>query len=453
MSFSRSLSKFLGLFLFICSSISHARYGLGLWVLGGADVGGGFLTSTVVNPAGGVNAKLQEQAKSGLLYNAKAGLSWYVSSVFAIDVLGGWSGLNMVGKVPQGGKALEIHRNLAIAEFFPRVRFGDLGRWQLGPLYRKYFGSNTGFSENPGLSHSNNSASDFLGLGFNYDIRSATERTLYRVGFQALTDMSDPRSIYLGALSFQIGFDLFGSEDDSMYLMRPELYPGEEESPLPAIRRLPVVENDFSVEESEPLPLRNRFFEMPVEKSPVPEPSMFQSVEEQPMEQLTQAAKLPDASVQEAASAVVIRLPSDNFQFASGMSHIGSSKSKDYLQALGAFLSDNNQSFRKLAIVGHTDKRGPQGRERQVNMELSRARAKSVYDALVTGGADSEKLRYEGRAFDEPVDGAPDNSKGWKLNRRVEISLEEVSDPDSLVQAINQLNQKFGIKEKATIKQ
>jgi hypothetical protein len=45
-----------------------------------------------------------------------------------------------------------------------------------------------------------------------------------------------------------------------------------------------------------------------------------------------------------------------------------------------------------------------------------------------------------------------DNPKGWKLNRRVELSLEAVSDPSSMVEGINQLNEKFGIKQKATIK-
>jgi hypothetical protein len=158
MFFSRSSFKFLGILVFFSSSLLHARYGLGLWAVGGADVGGAFLSSNVVNPAGSsVNPNLKEQDKSGLLYNVKGGLSWYISSVFALDVLGGWSSVDVVGKTATGGKAVEIRHNLVIAEIFPRFRFGDLGRWQLGPLYRGYFGSNTGFSENINSSASNSS--------------------------------------------------------------------------------------------------------------------------------------------------------------------------------------------------------------------------------------------------------------------------------------------------------
>jgi hypothetical protein len=85
-------------------------------------------------------------------------------------------------------------------------------------------------------------------------------------------------------------------------------------------------------------------------------------------------------------------------------------------------------------------------------LELSQARAKTVYDALIAGGAKADKLQFEGRSFDEPVEGAPDTPQGWKLNRRVELSLEGVSDPSPIVEGINQLNEKFGIKQKATIK-
>ena len=453
MFFSRSTFKFLGILIFFSSSLLHARYGLGLWAVGGADVGGAFLSSNIVNPPGSsVNATLKEQDKSGLLYNVKGGLSWYISSVFALDILGGWSSVDVVGKAPTGGKAVEIRHNLAIAEVFPRFRFGDLGRWQLGPLYRGYFGSNTGFSENINSSASNRSPFNYVGVGFNYDIRSATEKTLYRVGVQALADMSDPRSIYMGGFSFQFGFDLFGSGDESEYSMQPEFYPGEEVRPLPVIHRLPVIEEGISVRESEPMPLKDEFNEMPIEKAPPAEAPLFQDLQGQTEVPALEAPVQALAPIKEEVPSVVIQLPADSFQFASGMSHIGSSKSREYLQGLGAFLGQSDQSFQSLVVVGHTDKRGPKGREREVNLELSQARAKTVYEALVAGGARAEKLRFEGKAFDEPIEGALDNPKDWKLNRRVELSLKAVSDPSSMVEGINQLNEKFGIKQKATIK-
>jgi hypothetical protein len=61
-----------------------------------------------VNPAGSsVNPNLKEQDKSGLLYNVKGGLSWYISSVFALDVLGGWSSVDVVGKTANGAVWLD----------------------------------------------------------------------------------------------------------------------------------------------------------------------------------------------------------------------------------------------------------------------------------------------------------------------------------------------------------
>jgi flagellar motor protein MotB len=254
----------------------------------------------------------------------------------------------------------------------------------------------------------------------------------------------------MGNLSFQIGFDLLGSGEAIPYSFKPELYPGEDVGVLPVVQNLPLVEDGISVRESEPMPLKEELNENPIEQNngPSTETPFLQNLESQ-SSQLPAEAR---SAVNEERSSVVVSLPSDSFRFASGMSHIGSSQSREYLKNLGAFLSENDQAFQRLVIVGHTDKRGPAGREREVNMELSEARAKSVFEALVAGGAKAEKLRYEGKAFDAPVEGAPDNPKGWKLNRRVELNLEGVSNSESLVEGINQLNEKFGIKQKAKLK-
>jgi flagellar motor protein MotB len=254
----------------------------------------------------------------------------------------------------------------------------------------------------------------------------------------------------LGNLSFQIGFDLLGSGEAIPYTFQPELYPGEDVGSLPVIQNLPLVEEGISVRESEPMPLKEELNEAPIVQSsgPSTETPFIQNLQGQD----TIDSSTMNVPVEGEKKSIVVQLPSDSFQFSTGMSHIGSLKSKEYLKSLGSFLADNEQSFQELVIVGHTDKRGPAGREREVNLELSEARAKSVYEALLSGGAKAEKLRYEGKAFDEPVEGALDNPKGWRLNRRVELNLEVISDQDSLVQGINDLNKKFGLKQKAVIK-
>jgi OOP family OmpA-OmpF porin len=68
----------------------------------------------------------------------------------------------------------------------------------------------------------------------------------------------------------------------------------------------------------------------------------------------------------------------------------------------------------KLDIEGHTDSTGGD----KINVPLSKARAKSVYDYIVSQGIDGSRLASEGYASSQPI---ADNktAKGRALNRRV----------------------------------
>lgn len=71
-----------------------------------------------------------------------------------------------------------------------------------------------------------------------------------------------------------------------------------------------------------------------------------------------------------------------------------------------------------VRIVGHTDTRG----SAEHNRQLSRERAASVRDYLVSEGVDAERLEIEGRGERSPV--APnDTAEGRANNRRVEIRI------------------------------
>lgn len=137
-----------------------------------------------------------------------------------------------------------------------------------------------------------------------------------------------------------------------------------------------------------------------------------------------------------------IRFPGDIFRFSTGMSHM-IQQSKEYLIDLGKFLDKNTQYWQNATVVGHTDRRGPKGRERVVNQELSEARAKTVRNALVYAGVEANKINSEGKAFDEPVEGSGDNPAGWKLNRRVELTLFGVSAPQDVQKQIDALDRKY----------
>lgn len=72
----------------------------------------------------------------------------------------------------------------------------------------------------------------------------------------------------------------------------------------------------------------------------------------------------------------------------------------------------------RIEISGHTDNRGA----KEYNLTLSRDRAKTVVDYLISKGIDSSRLEYKGYAFDEPI-ADNDTEEGRQLNRRVEFKI------------------------------
>jgi outer membrane protein OmpA-like peptidoglycan-associated protein len=76
----------------------------------------------------------------------------------------------------------------------------------------------------------------------------------------------------------------------------------------------------------------------------------------------------------------------------------------------------NQREFCEISIIGHTDTTGSD----EYNMRLSSARAKTVWDALLSQGAHSGQMeiRYHGKR--DPLVPTGDNVKE-PLNRRVEV--------------------------------
>jgi len=74
----------------------------------------------------------------------------------------------------------------------------------------------------------------------------------------------------------------------------------------------------------------------------------------------------------------------------------------------------------KFHIEGHTDNTG----SRALNERLSKERAASVMDYLVSIGMDRNRLSSEGYAFDRPI-ATNATAAGRQQNRRVEISLDK----------------------------
>lgn len=72
----------------------------------------------------------------------------------------------------------------------------------------------------------------------------------------------------------------------------------------------------------------------------------------------------------------------------------------------------------KIEVSGHTDNVGSAG----LNKKLSKSRALSVKNYLVSQGISGDRVNFEGYGYDRPI--APnDNAEGRAANRRVEIEV------------------------------
>ena len=72
----------------------------------------------------------------------------------------------------------------------------------------------------------------------------------------------------------------------------------------------------------------------------------------------------------------------------------------------------------KIQISGHTDYVGNE----EYNLELSKKRAKSVYDYLITKNIDENRLEYKGFGKSRPIT-TNDTKEGRRKNRRTEFVI------------------------------
>jgi len=74
-----------------------------------------------------------------------------------------------------------------------------------------------------------------------------------------------------------------------------------------------------------------------------------------------------------------------------------------------------------IELRGHTDNVGSD----ESNMQLSEARAKSVYQYLVDRGMDASRLSFKGFGETQPV-ANNDNEEGRRQNRRTEFFISKI---------------------------
>ncbi|PKP68139.1 MAG: hypothetical protein CVT83_06480 [Alphaproteobacteria bacterium HGW-Alphaproteobacteria-5] len=129
---------------------------------------------------------------------------------------------------------------------------------------------------------------------------------------------------------------------------------------------------------------------------------------------LRQSLAGTSAGIVNTGSALVVSLPEAiTFDFGSAVVH------QSFRSSL-ASVSRSLQNYpnTSIRVVGHTDNIGTLA----INQQLSEQRALAVAQILVNTGTPSARVRYEGRAFYEPV-ASNNTSSGRAANRRVEIII------------------------------
>ena len=106
----------------------------------------------------------------------------------------------------------------------------------------------------------------------------------------------------------------------------------------------------------------------------------------------------------------------EQVQFAYNSSRI-LKESDSLLEAVKKIL-DEHPELKKVSVEGHTDNRGSAA----YNKGLSRRRAASVVNWLVSRGIDKKRLSSTGWGFDKPID-TNDTEEGRQNNRRVEFHI------------------------------
>ncbi len=105
--------------------------------------------------------------------------------------------------------------------------------------------------------------------------------------------------------------------------------------------------------------------------------------------------------------------------------------SEDILKRISVVLMKHPNEWKIVKVEGHSDIRGSLA----MNDRLSAKRAKAVGNKLSEYGIPSKRIRSKGFGPRVPIDNE-NNEAAWLLNRRVEILLDGVINPDDLVKEL-----------------
>jgi outer membrane protein OmpA-like peptidoglycan-associated protein len=133
---------------------------------------------------------------------------------------------------------------------------------------------------------------------------------------------------------------------------------------------------------------------------------------------LRQRLENTGVSVTRVGDSLVLNMPS-NVTFDSGRSEV-KPESYEVLNSVAIVLNEFNQTL--IDVVGHTDSDGSD----DSNFELSRRRAGSVSQYLISQQLDSNRFSTDGRGEQQPI-ASNGTEIGKSQNRRVEITIQPLT--------------------------
>ncbi len=269
---------------------------------------------------------------------------------------------------------INVKTRSAFVEFSPRYRLDP--NWQLGAAFNGFFGTDVAFDESTATDNSGFA----LAGGVRVDYETPGEAHRWRFGAQILHDITIAgRGIWWMMADIQFGIPLFGGESAPAAV-----------EPAPAPSPVPVVETPKR-------PVAPKFAEVTPEKG------------------------------------VKVYLGEAVLRFKTASAELRPS-SKQILEKVAKYLKKSPDSWQKMRVDGHADKRG----KIEYNNRLSKARAEKVKSELAKLGVPKKKLTAEGFGPSHPIDPA-DDLEAYALNRRVELSIDGVTDPEAIVRDLNDL--------------
>lgn len=345
-----------------------------IWLYFGANAG-----FTSVSPA----ESIRESDKSGYAANLKVlGSKYWRDWVLDVGIgyqIHGVSGDDRYNSALNSQNAtVKVDTRAGFVEISPRYRLDE--HWQIGPVLNGFFGTDVSFDE----STTGETSSMALAVGARVDWETEGTENRWRFGAQILRDLTiSNRDVTWVMLDVQFGFPFGGGNaSDASSPYRPE-------------------------------PAR-----MTIETEPAPQPTL----------QRVEAPKFAEVA---ANRSVKIYLGEAVLRFKTASAQLRPS-SKTLLRKVAAYLRRSPNAWKMMRIEGHADKRG----KIAYNMRLSEARANRVRTELVVLGLPKAKTKARGFGPNRPIDRAND-LEAYALNRRVELWLDGVTDPETVVRDLN----------------